>query len=53
MEWACSTSGERREFHVGVLVDRPDTKRQHGRPRSGWDDNIKMSFKEIGWKIIN
>jgi hypothetical protein len=31
-----------------VLVGRPDGKRPLGRPRSRWEDNIKMNFREIG-----
>jgi hypothetical protein len=29
-----------------VLVERPEGKKPLGRPRSGWDDNIKMIFKK-------
>jgi hypothetical protein len=31
-----------------VLVGRPEGKRPLGRPRRRWDDNIKMSLREIG-----
>jgi hypothetical protein len=31
-----------------VLVGRPEGKRPLGRPRSRWEDNIKMDFREIG-----
>jgi hypothetical protein len=31
-----------------VLVGRPEGKRQLGRPRRRWDDNIKMDLREIG-----
>jgi hypothetical protein len=30
-----------------VLVGRPEEKRPRGRPRSRWEDNIKMDLKEI------
>jgi hypothetical protein len=30
------------------LVGRPEGKRQLGRPRRRWEDNIKMDLKEIG-----
>jgi hypothetical protein len=30
-----------------VLVGRPEGKRPVGRPRLRWEDNIKMSLKEI------
>jgi hypothetical protein len=31
-----------------VLVGKPEGKRPLGRPRSRWEDNIKMDFQEIG-----
>jgi hypothetical protein len=31
-----------------VLVGRPEGKRPLGRPRSRWEDNIKMNLREIG-----
>jgi hypothetical protein len=31
-----------------VLVGRPDSKRSLGRPRNGWEDNIKMDLRETG-----
>jgi hypothetical protein len=31
-----------------VLVGRPEGKRQLGRPRRRWEDNIKMDLREIG-----
>jgi hypothetical protein len=27
--------------------------RLHGEPRRGWDDNIEMDCKEIGWENID
>jgi hypothetical protein len=30
------------------LVGRPEGKRALGRPRSRWEDNIKMDLREIG-----
>jgi hypothetical protein len=30
-----------------VLVGRPEGKRPVGRPRSRWEDNIKMDLREI------
>jgi hypothetical protein len=32
-----------------VLVGKPEGKRPLERPRSRWEDGIKMDFKEIGW----
>ena len=30
-----------------VLVGKPERKRPMGRPRRGWEDNIKMDFEEV------
>ena len=32
-----------------VLVGKPEGKRQLGRPRRRWEDNIKMDFQEVRW----
>jgi len=39
--------GERRGVHR-VLVGKPEGKRQLGRPRRRWEDNIKMNLQEVG-----
>jgi hypothetical protein len=31
-----------------VLVGRPEGKRQLGRSRHSWEDNIKLDLREIG-----
>ena len=31
-----------------ILVGKPEGKRQLGRPRRRWDDNIKMDLQEVG-----
>ena len=31
-----------------VLVGKPEGKRPLGRPRRGWEDNIKMDIQEVG-----
>jgi len=31
-----------------VLVWKPEGKRQHGRPWSRWEDNIKMDLQYVG-----
>jgi hypothetical protein len=36
-----------------VLVGRPEGKRQLGRPRSRWVDNIRMDLREIGINVAN
>ena len=32
-----------------VLVKKPEGKRPRGRPRRGWEDNIKMDLQEVGY----
>jgi len=32
-----------------VLVGKPEGKRPLGRPRSRWEDNIKIDLQELGW----
>jgi len=39
--------GERRGLYR-VLVGRPKGKRQLGRPRHRWEENIKMDLQEVG-----
>jgi hypothetical protein len=43
----CGTIEEGRGFY-SVLVGRPEGKKPLGRPRSRWEDNIKMDLREIG-----
>ena len=49
MSWAehVARMGERRGVYR-VLVGKPEGKRQCGRPRRRWEDNIKMDFQEAG-----
>jgi hypothetical protein len=39
--------GEGRDVYK-VLVGRPEGKRPLGRPRSRWEDNMKMNLREMG-----
>ena len=39
--------GERRGIYK-VLVGKTEGKRQLGRPRHRWEDNIKMDVQEVG-----
>jgi hypothetical protein len=36
-----------------VLMGKPEGKRPLGRPRRGWEDNIKMDLREIGWGTVD
>jgi hypothetical protein len=35
------------------LVGRPEGRRPLGRPRRGWEDNIKMDLREIGFGDVD
>jgi hypothetical protein len=39
--------GERRGAYR-VLVGKPEGRRQLGRPRTKWEDNIKLYLREVG-----
>ena len=49
MRWAghVARMGEDRGVHR-VLVRNPEGKSPLGRPRSRWEDNIKMDLQEVG-----
>ena len=49
MRWAGNVArmGDRRGVYR-VLVGKPEGKRSLGRPRRGWEDNIKMDLQEVG-----
>ena len=49
MRWAghVARMGEGRGVHR-VLVRKPEGKRQLGRPRRKWEDNIKIDLQEVG-----
>jgi hypothetical protein len=36
-----------------ILVGRPERRRPLGRPRHGWEDNIKMDLREIGFGDVD
>jgi hypothetical protein len=36
-----------------VLVGKPEEKRPLGRPRSRWEDGIRMDLREIGWGSVD
>jgi len=44
--------GEERGVY-GVLVGKPEGKRQMGRPRRRWEGNIKMDFQEVGCGVMD
>jgi hypothetical protein len=34
-----------------VLVGKPEGKRPRERPRSRWEDGIKMDLRKIAWEV--
>jgi hypothetical protein len=51
---ASSTNGKKKKKKNAyrVLVGMPEGKRQLGRPRCGWVDNIKVDLRETGWDVM-
>jgi hypothetical protein len=43
----------RREVYYKVLVGKLVGKRSLKRPRYRWEDEIRMDFREIGWRMWN
>ena len=35
------------------LVGKPERRRPIGRFRHGWEDNIKVYFREVGWGDVD
>jgi hypothetical protein len=44
--------GEKRNAYR-ILVGNSDAKRQLGKPRRRWKDNIKTDLREIGWDSMD
>jgi hypothetical protein len=53
MRWAghVARMGEKRNLYR-LLVGKPEGKRQLGRPRRRWIDNIKVDLLEIGLIVV-
>jgi hypothetical protein len=50
MRWAGHVAlFEEKRNAYSLLVENPEGKRQLGRLRRMWEDNIKMDLEEIGW----
>jgi hypothetical protein len=43
-------STEERSVAYRILVGNPDGKRQFGRPRGRWEDNMEMNLQEVEWR---
>jgi hypothetical protein len=46
----CSNN-ERNAYRL--LVGKPEGRRPLGRPRSRWEDNIRMHLVEVGWGHVD
>jgi hypothetical protein len=44
MDGACGTCGGKKEVNTGVLLGKPERKRQLGRPKNIWESNIKTDI---------
>jgi hypothetical protein len=40
-------------MYLPSLVGRPEGRRPLGRPRRGWEDNIKMDLREVGFGDVH
>jgi len=50
MRWPGHVAGMgERSGAYRVLVGKPEGKRPLGRPRHGWEGNIKMDLQEVKW----
>jgi len=49
MRWAghVARMGKGKGMYM-ILLGKPEVKRQLGRPRRRWDDNIKVDLQEVG-----
>jgi hypothetical protein len=52
MVGACSAHGEKRKVYK-IFLGNPDGNKRLGRPRRGWQDNIKMGLRKIGLEDVN
>jgi hypothetical protein len=40
---------EETRYTYRALVEKPEGRRPLGRPRSRWEDNVKIDLREAGW----
>jgi hypothetical protein len=43
--------GEKRNVYK-VLMEKPEGKRPHGRPRRRWENAIRMDLRKISWGSV-
>jgi hypothetical protein len=44
--------GEMRNAYKSLVI-KSEWKRLFGRPRCGWENNIKVSVEELGWEVVS
>jgi hypothetical protein len=42
-----------KEICIKVLIEKPEGKMPFRRSRHGWEGNMKMDIKEIGWENMD
>jgi hypothetical protein len=54
MRWVGNVAckGEMKNVY-GILVGKPEGMRPLGRPKSGWEDNIRTDVKELWRKVVD
>jgi len=52
MGWECSTNGKMTNGNKH-LIGKPGGRRLLGRPRHGWEDNIKIDVKETACEVVD
>jgi hypothetical protein len=52
MRWTCRKMGEMRNAY-NILVGKPEGKRQLGRPKHGWEDDIGTYRREVVWEGVD
>jgi hypothetical protein len=53
MRWAGHLARMEDRNAYNILVGQPEGKRQHGRPRRRWKDNIRMDLREVWWEGVD
>jgi hypothetical protein len=49
MGWSCSINLEKRKAYT-IFYGKPEGRKQLGRVRRRWEDNIKIHPRGIGWR---
>jgi hypothetical protein len=52
MDEACNSIGQMVNANK-ILVGKPEGKKQLGRRRSRWKDNIRINLEKIGWEVLD